>query len=587
MRMPKKKIWIAAVSVILVAALVVGVVMVTGKSEPVAVFSWDMVGFMDYFSNGGESSGMVTTDKVQTIYLSETQTVTKIHVQQDQQVKKGDLLISYDTTLSDLALERKDLDVQQKEITLDNARTELDRLYAMKPMVVTPPPETKPDPEKIDHTKSPKDPKLLGTVYDKKGGGATVLTPLYFWLSGQQTIGKDLIEYLWQECAADPQQEHLYVVFQLTPEDKADTAFEREYGLKFTRVDPVQPPSTEPTQPTEPMPTAPQPTQPEGTEPVPTEPEMTEPETTEPEVTEPEVTEPEVTEVPTEPPMEPAFFAAPVPGDPTYQMSFFVPGKDEDSNPGPQIDWNSGYTEEELIALRKEKEAQIVQLEHDVKMGKAELNIMKKEASAGEVRAEFDGTISSVLEPENALASQEPVVKLNGGGGFYVEGSVGEMDLQTMQIGQKVMVTSWENGQMFEGEVVQVGQYPSDEQNNYYYNQPNQTYYPYRVFISEDANLMEGSYVGLTYQAQQSQEGVMCLQNAFIRTEGGESYVYVRNDKGLLEKRIIQTGVSQNGSYTPIYGGVTQEDLVAFPYGKHVKEGAKTYEGTEQDLYGY
>ncbi len=278
---------------------------------------------------------MVTTDKVQTIYLSETQTVTKIHVQQDQQVKKGDLLISYDTTLSDLALERKDLDVQQKEITLDNARTELDRLYAMKPMVVTPPPETKPDPEKIalerkdldvqqkeitldnarteldrlyamkpmvvtpppetkpdpekiDHTKSPKDPKLLGTVYDKKGGGATVLTPLYFWLSGQQTIGKDLIEYLWQECAADPQQEHLYVVFQLAPEDKADTAFEREYGLKFTRVDPVQPPSTEPTQPTEPMPTDPQPTQPEGTEPVPTEPEMTEPETTEPEVTEPE-----------------------------------------------------------------------------------------------------------------------------------------------------------------------------------------------------------------------------------------------------------------------------------------------------------
>ena len=98
---------------------------------------------------------------------------------------------------------------------------------------------------------------------------------------------------------------------------------------------------------------------------------------------------------------------------------------------------------------------------------------------------------------------------------------------------------------------------------------------------------MEGSYVGLTYQAQQSQEGVMCLQNAFIRTEGGESYVYVRNDEGVLEKRIIQTGVSQNGFYTPIYGGVTQEDLVAFPYGKHVKEGAKTYEGTEQDLYGY
>ena len=182
---------------------------------------------------------------------------------------------------------------------------------------------------------------------------------------------------------------------KLTPEDKADTAFEREYGLKFTRVDPVQPPSTEPTQPTEPMPTDPQPTQPEGTEPVPTQREIPNRKPPNRRLRNRKLPNREVTEVPTEPPVEPAFFALPVPGDPTYQMSFFVPGKDEDSNPGPQIHWNSGYTEEELIALRKEKEAQIVQLEHDVKMGKAELNIMKKEASAGEVRAEFDGTISS------------------------------------------------------------------------------------------------------------------------------------------------------------------------------------------------
>lgn len=573
----KKKIGLAVISVVLVAAVVIGVLALSGKSEPVAVYRWDMVGYRDYYSGGGESSGLVKTDKVQTLYVSETQKVTQILVEQGQQVKKGDVLLTYDTTLSDLALERKDLDVQQKQVTLDNARVELDRLYAMQPMVVTPPPETKPDPEKVDHTKSPADPNKLNTVYD--GDGKTAVTPFYFWLSQKQQVDEGMVAYLMQE-AGNPAS--IYVVFQLTAEDQPGVAYEREYGLKFTRVEtPVDP--TEPTEP--PLPTDPtNPTDPEpSTEP--TEPPTTEP--SEP-ATDPTEQTQEPTTEPTEP--EPAPAAAMVYTGETktsYSMSFFVPGQDDMGEQGPQIDWNSGYTEEELRSLRKEKEAQIVQLEHEVKMGKAELNIMKKEAGASEVRAEFDGVISSVLEPENAAEFHQPVVKLNGGGGFYVEGSVGELDLESMQLGQKITVTSWENGQVFEGEVVQIGQYPSQQQMGYYPGNSNQSFYPYRVFISEDANLMEDSYVGLSYKAQQSESGTLLLQTAFVLTEGGQSYVYVQNDQGRLEKRQIQTGVSRDGYFTPVYGGIDESDMLAFPYGKEVKEGAKTFEGTTQDLYGY
>ena len=34
-----------------------------------------------------------------------------------------------------------------------------------------------------------------------------------------------------------------------------------------------------------------------------------------------------------------------------------------------------------------------------------------------------------------------------------------------------------------------------------------------------------------------------------------------------------------------ISSGLTMEDKIAFPYGKKVKEGAKTEEGSMQDLY--
>lgn len=576
--MNKKKIWMIGVSVVLAIAIVVGALMIFRKPDSIAVYPWSTVGYTDYYMNGSQSSGLVATDKVQTLFVSETQKVTQILVQEGQQVKEGDVLITYDTTLSDLALERKDLDIQQKEVTLENARAELDQLYAMVPMVVTPPPETKPNPDKVDHTKSPVDINKLGTYYD--GDGRTAKTPFYFWLRQDGQIDEDMISYLIAE-AGNP--DVMYVVFQIAPEDKPNMPYQFESAIKFSKiVTPVYPEPTEP-QPTEPVPT-------ESTAPTeettPTESTAPTEETTPTESTAPtEETTPTEDTTPTSEPDTAAFAAVKPEMKTTYAMSFFVPGVDEEIEQGPQVDWNSGYTEEELKSLRIEKAAQIKQLEQDVKMGKAELNIMKKEAADGKVCAKFDGVITSVLEPESAVSMNMPVVKLSGGGGFYVEGSVGELDLDTIQVGQKVMVNSWDNGQTYEGQVVEIGQYPSEDQGYHYSGAVNQTYYPYRVFIDESADLMEGAYVDLTYKAELSQDGIMKVQNAFIRQEGNQSFVYVRNENGKLEKRQVQAGVSDDGFYTPIYSGVTEMDLFAFPYGKDLREGAPTFEGSDQDLY--
>lgn len=557
--MNKKKTWIIVVSVVLAVAIVVGALMLFRKPAEIPVFPWSTVGFTDYYMNGSQSSGLVSTDKVQTIFISETQKVTEIMVQEGQQVKAGDVLITYDTTLSDLALERKDLEIQQKEATLENAKVELNNLYAMRPMVVTPPPETKPDPNKVDHTKSPVDFNKLDKVYD--GDGSTAKTPLYFWLSQDGKIDNvRVLELAAHAKNADP----FYVVFQIAPEDKPNTPFQNEYGIKFSQSKSGG--ASVFSAPTENVDTLP-----------PSEPTDS---STPDESTDASV--PSETTKPTEPsdPTEPS------PTVPSYAMSFFVPGSEGENEQGPQIDVNSGYTEAELKSLRIEKAAQIKQLEQEVKMGKAELNIMKKEAADGKVVAKFDGVITSVLEPENAISGKMPVVKLNGGGGFYVEGSVGELDLGTIQVGQKVTVKSWENGQTYEGKVVEVGQYPSEDQGRYLTGAVNQTYYPYRVFIDESADLMEGSYVDMTYKAELSQKGIMKLQNAFIRQEGNQSFVYVQNENGKLEKRQVQAGVSDDGFYTPVYGGVTEMDLFAFPYGKNLREGAPTFEGSDQDLYG-
>ena len=137
----------------------------------------------------------------------------------------------------------------------------------------------------------------------------------------------------------------------------------------------------------------------------------------------------------------------------------------------------------------------------------------------------------------------------------------------------------------YTGTVSSLGDFPAADG---YWNgmgNPNASYYPFFVFVDGSADLQEGRYVSVMYSTGQSEHGVY-LQNPFVRTEGGVSYVYVLGEGGKLEKRYVTTGKSLWGSYTEILEGLTAEDLVAFPYGKNVKPGVKAEEGDMSNLYG-
>ena len=176
-------------------------------------------------------------------------------------------------------------------------------------------------------------------------------------------------------------------------------------------------------------------------------------------------------------------------------------------------------------------------------------------------------------------------MKLSGGGGFYVEGTVSELEKDNLQIGQEVKINDWNTGMEHTGTVKSIGDFPSGEG---YWNgmgNPNASYYPFTVFIDGSADLQEGSYVNVIYSTATTQQGIY-LENPFLRTEQGRTYVYVKGADGKLEKRFITTGKALWGSYTEVLDGLTAEDFIAFPYGKNVTEGADTVESDLSELYG-
>lgn len=510
--------------------------------ESVYVYPFSYMGMTEFWGDQQESYGPVSTSQIQTVFLSATQTVTNVAVSQGDSVKKGDLLMSFDTTLTDIALERERLKVEKLKLDLQNAYEYLAEINAMKPMVIpAPQPEV---PEEVNPGIALSGPYQLSTqtAFD----GATRETALICWIASDTAISDALLASVH--------------------------AASLEYRAANIPAVPTEP--VDPTAPTDPA--------------APTEPAA--PETNDNiiyvvfKVTEGNMS---LTETRVWQGMQLAF--DPVTG--RYDMRLYDAAGFEDHSvvkeeppAPPEIDMGSGYTAAQIAEMRSQQEKTIRDLQFQVKMAEADYKIKQTEMADGNIYAEIDGTVVSLLTPEEAQQTQQPMIKVSGGGGFYVEGSVSELQKDTLLIGQEVTVNDWNTGMVYTGLVESIADYPLTGDGFMGNGNPNVSYYPFTVFIDGSADLQAGSYVSVMYSTSTAQNGIY-LENPYLRTEDGKSFVFVQGSDGTLEKRYVTTGRSLWGSYTEILDGLTEEDMIAFPYGKAVKEGAPTQEGDYSTLY--
>ena len=611
----KKKIIITVTAVVLVVAIGLGVWfgVSRGRSEPVKVFAFNSVGMTEYWGDSQESYGPVSTDKIQTVFLSSTQTVTEMKVAQGDEVKKGDVLMTFDTTLSDLQLERKRLEVEKLKLDLETAQKKLKDIQNMKPMsIVSPDDFDNSDEDSDDDGDLEKDYELS---YDHAYDGSKPSKALICWL--RVTTGDEEV--------------------RITPTvDDALLEEARQQAEKFqneNQPDPTEPstePTTESTTESTTEPATEPPTQP-GTEP-PTQPSTEPPTQPSTEASTPsteETSEGEggehssasAAENPDEKPtitvnsyymvikategnkrmgarvVWQGMYIRKVGSGFTFQFfdatgvpDHMATDPDDPDNTDPtdpdMPDPGSGYTAAQLAQMRAEQEKTIKETKFKIKMAEADYKIMQTEMSDGNIYAEFDGKVVSVLTEEEAKTQNQPVLKVSGGGGFYIQGSVSELEKDKMQIGQEVTVNDWNTGMTYTGKIISMGDFPTNSDGWNGSGNPNVSYYPFTVFVDETADLQAGMYVNIQYSSAESENGIY-LENPFIRTENGQSYVYVQGAGGKLEKRFVTTGKALWGSYTEIRSGLTVDDLIAFPYGKNLKEGAPTVESDVSDLYSY
>lgn len=510
----------------------------------------------DYWGDSSNTSGMVTTDKLQKIYISQSQTVTKIWVKEGDEVRKGDPLVSYDSTLTEATVEKAKVAYDRAVANLEAAKGQLELLKKAENKEQLEAELAKLEKQlaelKEKYDKDPSHPydadavvteKELSKVTIKDDDGSSRTVHYYAWtaksvLSAEHLLGTTFGERL-RACEKKPEVVTNIVLVKRAG-DKVGGGVEASWGVRVTEK-----------------------------------------------------------------------YKKTGTGADDYKVSQDVrlvtdlPAYEdkgrtyEDSEEITKLEKKIAYAQElaaasmsreELNKAVAAKTQEIKETEISNKLAKLDLDKKLRELGDGNVYAEFSGTVKTVRDATEAYNNSEAVVELSGGGGYYVSGTLSEMDLGSVKVGDTVQISSWRTGAFCEGKIVSIDDYPTQNSNNWGDGNRNASYYPFKIFVEEDANLEPNDYVDIQYQkvsTQQQTGSSLYLQSMFIREDNGKSYVMVRNEDGRLEQRWVQTGRDLWGSYTQIRGGLTIDDYVAFPYGRDVVEGAQTKEATADQLYNY
>jgi len=483
-------------AVLLCLMMTAGMFCLTGCGAKVNTYAVSDIAYIDSWVDSSETYGEVRTVNIQNIYASESIEVLEVYVSEGQEVKKGDELIAFDTTLTDIELEKKELEVMNLQLELQQAENELKTINSYKPMVIT--------------TVVPPESGAAGTQVSgclKTGGSGTEEDPYIFVVED----GKIPCDGTFVEGICPPGTEKSWVVFQKRANNMTNGIIVEFWGICYTNS---------------------------------------------------------------------------VSG---LSMGFFDAFEfcqNEPTEPYEEIEYNSGLTAAEISQMRASAKERIEEAKYKYHMAEIEYQQMKLEMDNGVVKAEFDGTIVAVNDVETAKEFGEPLVKLSADGGYIVQGTLSELELGTVTVGQTVTVTSWESYTEYDAEITSISTVPA-AQNGWTNGNSNVSYYPFTVYIDGEANLKEFEYVSVTYSSSGSNSDCFYLERAFLLSENGQNYAFVQNENGTLEKRRIETGEVLWGSYVRVLDGLTVDDRIAFPYDKNAKDGAKTVEAGLEELYAY
>ena len=559
MRITKKTAKIAAVSTAGVLLLGGGIWFAAGKlkKSEIKVYSMEELS-QQMWGETNSLEGAVSSNVSQEVRLMEKQLVSQVHVQEGQEVKEGDPLLTYDMTLVNIDLEmeklnreqlkvkRKGLENELKNLKDDKKNMAVGRVYKVEFLSnIEENPEIKPEEPKpeqpetpqeqarpsgvykrlyrditIDNTEFPNDDAIIENAIPYSGKGTKEKPYVYVCQKGVLIQGEFLNQLAGFDVSGNRVREPYYCKLEVRSDNSFDGTLQAAMILDGSAIESAVEPS--------------------------------------------------------------AWFRTRLgkneweemlPEEDVPQGEVLPELPDGTGNEIPEEEIVGGYSKEELEKAIKEKEKEIKTTELDIKEADLKIKKVEQELQSETVTSTVNGTVKKVGDPAKGEIDGDPFIIVESSGGVYIKGVVSEALLEKVQPGQLVTGMAYESGTFFEAEVKEVSPYPASGYQSY--DGRELTYYPFTAYIADSTGLKDNEMVSMDLPADEGGMSGMFIGKEYIRSKNGEDFVYKEGKNGKLEKQPIRTGQTFYGSIIEVKDGLTMEDHIAFPYGKKVKEGAK------------
>lgn len=221
-------------------------------------------------------------------------------------------------------------------------------------------------------------------------------------------------------------------------------------------------------------------------------------------------------------------------------------------------------------------ELQIEQQEYESSVKKGDIDKLKKDLENTDVISEVEGVVKEVntVPKMDSSGQQAPFISILSSGEYRVKGTVSELNQGSLAVEQKVIVHSRiDPDQQWSGTVESIDQEPASDQNTggFYYpgmdSGEKSSKYNFYVVLDNLDGLILGQHVYIEPDLGEGakREGLW-LPAVYVDHDESGSFVWAKNDKDKLEKRLITLGEydNENDRYE-IKSGMTRADSIAYP----------------------
>lgn len=246
----------------------------------------------------------------------------------------------------------------------------------------------------------------------------------------------------------------------------------------------------------------------------------------------------------------------------------------------PSQDISSGYTEIELAKAIRDKKQELKTLDLDLRKAKLSLSENKALLNDGIVRAKRSGIVRNIKDLSNPIQDGSAFLEVATGQGTYIKGSISELMLNQIKVGDTISAYCWTSGETFDAKIQSIDTVPSSNSNYNGSGNPNVSYYGFEAYAKDASKIQAGEYLELTFNLSSDTTSSIWLSKAYVKQEGNKYYV-LKDVHGKLKKQYVTVGKIVWGNTMEIKDGLSDTDYIAFAYSKNAKEGVKTQKSSE------